>query len=430
MIYSFAFSISPAYGHQFSSVTDMQNYVTLITGEILSDSTPQGSIIQGLIGDDWAQVWGPIVYAKVTTGATVVADNTMGCFYSPSQKMFVIAIAGTNAISEFDWMDEDLAVHTLVPWNTVSPGAPATSGNISNATSIGLQKLLAMQDLGGKTLLQELSSYIASHDVTGATVALCGHSLAGALSPCLALYLVENRSAWDSAAPHSVSAYPTAGPTPGDNGFAAYYESVIAAGHIGYSSLYNTLDVVPLAWASAGLAQMPSIYDANIQPATSDNPPDAFMGVVASGLWLDGAAATQTIFGHKAPANTYTHISTGRTPLTGTFDTTADNSVSQLANLWLILPSGLTAYSLSLYNVARFVAQAVAQHTQTYPGLVNISDFETEYKQILTNNPPSNAVPINLTRNAVKKVTGVDLHKIDTEALASAAAAAAAKKTE
>lgn len=424
IIYSFTFSASAAYGHAFDNLTDMQTYVTDIANKVLADQT-----IQGLIGTDWEPVWGPIVYAKVTTGATVVADNTMGCFFSPTQKMFVIAIAGTNAISEFDWLSEDLAVHTLVPWSTVSPGAPATSGNISNATTTGLQKLLAMQDSSGQTLLQALSTATAGGNAAGATVAVTGHSLAGALSPCLALYLIENRSLWDTVAtPHPVSAYPTAGPTPGDSGFATYYEGLITAKSITYSSLYNTLDVVPLAWEADDLAQIPFIYDANITPATTDSPKDGFMGIVASGLALNALAGPKNWLG--VPTNTYTQITTGRQPLTGTFDTTADSSVAKLAAVGLILPSGLAGYGLYVYALARFVVQAVAQHTTTYPTLVGISDFETEYQKIRTNNPPPNAVEIDVAGNAVKKVTGVDLRKIDTESLASAAAAGGAEKTD
>lgn len=421
VIYSFTFSASPAFGHEFDNVTDMQNYVTEIADKTLSDQT-----VQSLIGTDWEQVWGPVVYAKVTTGATVVADNTMGCYFSPSQKLLVIAIAGTNDISEFDWSSEDLAVHTLVPWKNVSPGSTG-SGNISTATSTGLQTLLSMQDGGGRTLLQALKTYIAGGKTMGASVVVTGHSLAGALSPCLALYLVENRSEWDSATPHPAAAYPTAGPTPGDTDFAAYYEKMIADGKISYTSVYNTLDVVPLAWAPKDLETIPFIYDANITPATSDSPKDAFMGIVASGLALNALAAKDIL---GIPINPYTHVSTGRQSLTGTFDSNADESVSKLKDVSFVLPSGLSGYGQYVYDLARFVAQAVSQHTEHYQGLLNIGEFYTAYKIILTNNPPPNAVKIDTVSRAVRNVTGIDLRRIDPEAMASAAAAAADKKTE
>jgi hypothetical protein len=419
VIYSFTFSASPAFGHEFDNVTDMQNYVTEIADKTLSDQT-----IQVLIGTDWEQVWGPVVYAKVTTGATVVADNTMGCYFSPSQKLLVIAIAGTNDFSEFDWTSEDLDVHTLVLWKNVSPGSTG-SGNISTATSTGLQTLLAMQDGGGRTLLQALKTYIAGGKTTGATVVVTGHSLAGALSPCLALYMVENRSEWDSATPHPAAAYPTAGPTPGDTDFAAYYEKMIADGKISYTSVYNTLDVVPLAWAPKDLGTIPFIYDAHITPATSDSPKDAFMGIAASGLVLNAMAGSWL----GIPYNPYRHISTGRQSLTGTFDSNADASVSKLKYVSSVLPSSLSKYGTYVYNLARFVAQAVSQHTEHYQGLLSIGEFYTEYKIILTNNPPPNAVKIDPVSRAVRKVTGIDLGRIDPEAMARAAAAAD-KKTE
>jgi hypothetical protein len=351
----------------------------------------------------------------------------MGCYFSPSQKLLVIAIAGTNDLSEFDWMSEDLDVHTLVPWKNVSPGSTG-SGNISTATSTGLQTLLAMQDGGGRTLLQALKTYMAGRKTTGATVVVTGHSLAGALSPCLALYLVENRSEWDSVTPHPAAAYPTAGPTPGDKDFAAYYEKMIADRKISYTSVYNTLDVVPLAWAPNDLETIPFIYDANITPATSDSPKDAFMGIVASGLALNAMAGPKNWMG--VPTNTYMHISTGRTSLPGTYDSSADDPISKLKYVGVILPSGLKGYSRYVYDLARFVVQAISQHTEHYQGLLNIGEFYTAYKSILTNNPPPNAVKIDAVSRAVRNVTGIDLGRIDPEAMASAAAAAADKKTE
>jgi hypothetical protein len=77
-----------------------------------------------MIGDDWTPVWCPISYVVDPTAATVHADNAMGSYYSPSQKYFVIAIAGTNPNSSCDWLDEDGAVSATIAWGTVSPGVP------------------------------------------------------------------------------------------------------------------------------------------------------------------------------------------------------------------------------------------------------------------------------------------------------------------
>ena len=81
-------------------VVDDSGFFRRRVSEILSaDPT-----IQGFIGADWTPVWGPIVWANpAQQGPNYIADNTLACYYSPSQKLFVIAIAGTNPGSLFDW---------------------------------------------------------------------------------------------------------------------------------------------------------------------------------------------------------------------------------------------------------------------------------------------------------------------------------------
>lgn len=400
IVYTFSDSVGSAAGLSFDNssgegLATMQTYVTTVEKAVLADTT-----IQSLIGTDWTPVWGPVVYANDTSGATVIADNTMGCYYSPSNKLFVVAIAGTNPSSPFDWLDEDFDVHTLVPWTTAGGSG---SGNISAGTNTGLQILLGMTS-GGSTMLQALASYITTNSITGETIAVTGHSLGGALSPVLALYMHDNAATLGLSG-QSLAAYPTAGPTPGDKDFAQTYEAVMSkAGGITYSSLYNTLDVIPCAWEEDLLATIPTIYDENIKPAPTDSPPDDFMGIVTCGLQLNALA---TLF---LPYNPYTQVSTNRNPLTGTFNNIVDSDVqSKLQDVSLVLPSALRAYVSTLTNVARFAAQAVAQHTVAYPSLLNISDFDTEYQKILAANKPSSAAQIDGTNAAVARLTGLDL---------------------
>lgn len=358
LVYSFAFSAGSAGGLSFSNqggtgYATMQQYVQTVAAAVLTDKT-----IQGLIGSDWTAVWGPVVYARDTSNSTVHADNTMGCYYSPSNNLFVVAVAGTNPISSFDWFDEDLNVNTLVPW---TQAGVTGLGNISAGAYAGLQILLALTD-GGSTMLQALASYITNNKVTGATIAVAGHSLGGALSQCLALYMYDNASTLGLSGQQLV-ALPTAAPTPGDADWAQTYEAVIQSGGIAYVSEYNTLDVVPHAWHEGGLATIPTLYDAYIRPHRSDSPRDDFMGILAAGAQLYVLDSSYQ--------NSYKQVKSDRQPLSGTFDTTVDDDVkTKLQHIRLVFPSALKAYAETLINVARFVAQAAVQHTTAYPPLL------------------------------------------------------------
>jgi len=393
--------------------------VQSIEDKLLADTT-----IQGLIGADWKRVWGPVVFANDTRGLTVHADNTMVCYHSPTQKMLVVAIAGTNFNSPFGWLKEDFNVHTLVPW---TEAGGTGDGNLSAGTAAGLKILLAMQDGTNRTMLTALTNYIAANQLTDHQIFVGGHSLGGALSPCVALYMFDNRQKLGLVNPaiKGILARPTAGPTPGDKTFNTTYEAAIGTDGFDYVSCYNTLDMVPLAWASADLATIPTLYDDNLPPAAGDSPPDAFMGVLASGLQLNALAATHTIFGKKIPYNPYGQIAKGRTALTGTFNTDLDTQIVKALSLNLIaavLPTKLQKYGHSLSNLIRFVVQAGVQHTTEYHGLMNVPVYGTEYKEVLKDNPPPNtAKHVDGVGESVKHLSGVDIHKIDAAGLANAA---------
>ncbi|HWO17353.1 MAG TPA: hypothetical protein VNO30_01210, partial [Kofleriaceae bacterium] len=286
----------------------------------------------------------------------------------------------------------DFDVLTQVPWTTAGGTG---SGNISAGANKGLQILLAMTD-GTSTMLSALTQWITTNKVSGATIAVTGHSLGGALAPVLALYMSDTQST-PGFAGQSLAVYASAGPTPGDSGFASTYATAISNGDLTYSSVYNTLDVVPLAWAVSDLATIPTLYDSYIPPAKSDSPADAFTGSLISGVVM--AMSDQAV--------SYTQVS-GRSSLAGTFNTTIDKIVSNvMSSLQSSLPSALTTYFESISNVARFAAQAVVQHTSAYTTLLSITDFNTEYQSILANDKPSVAVRRDPTQAAIQRLTGI-----------------------
>src|SRR5262249_460381 len=147
-------------------------------------------------------------------------------------------------------------IFDLMNW---PPGtAPGPTGpRISESTSIGLQVLLGME---GSTANgpQSLLAFLKSQATNAINVCVTGHSLGGCLAPTLALYLKEQRAAWDVSGESNVSTISFAGPTAGNSAFAAYSDSQFGGGPYPPNwdeSLGTTcdavrcdLDVAPLAW--------------------------------------------------------------------------------------------------------------------------------------------------------------------------------------
>src|SRR5262249_29442051 len=123
-----------------------------------------------------------------------------------------------------------------------------------------------------------------------------------------------------------------------------------------------------------------------------------------------------------------------RYPLEGTFSTDTDTSFDLLAEIQLIenilgdkdngIITKLTPYCDSLVNVVRFVAQLDFQHTDAYPPLLRITEFDAGYQAIVAEPHPDPI--INIKKNAlhatVKRLTGVDLDAVAKIAAAKKAA--------
>lgn len=419
---AFTFSVNSAADLSFSSLTAMQDYVTKISNINLADTT-----IQSYIGSDWTTVWGPVVWINPgQKGPNFVADNTMACYYSPSQKLFVIAIAGTNPSSMFDWEQEDFDITSMVQWSTISKGSGSNSGYISTASSNGMNVLLNMTS-GGTTLISALQTYIQSNGISGATIAVGGHSLGGALAPCMGLYLYDNLSALQLTG-QNIAVYAYAGPTPGNQNFATYYNGRINGTSFTYSSQYNTIDIIPMGSVLSTLAKIPTIYGTNIPFA--DTPNNTFTGVLATCMQL--ASLYGSVQGDGTP---YTQVSNGLTSFTAPFNSDVYNNCSTGVAGMLALTKylGVSAdYMSELGNFVNFLYQAAAQHGPSYcggtitlpisgsatwtsqpvTGALGIDDFTVEYQKNLTNNPPSSATFTSGVAIAIKKVTGIDLNNM------------------
>lgn len=298
----------------------------------------------------WSTVWGPVVFES-EPGPTSYADNVMYVAANADNSVYLVGIAGTNPNSRYDINQEDLAVQETVAWNAAFPSLQpysqpgGLSPYLSVGTALGVNNLLGMADGANHTLLAFLQSLPSS--TTGkATLIFAGHSLAGALSPSLALaFFNPNGGRLSLSDWANVYVYPTAGPTPGNADFGAYLAAVFpptAPGSKPYQvwnrNVMNTIDVVPHAWEISMLDEIPTLYPTSWK----STPPKLTLAV--------GYAKRLSGMGGKTAAGPYMQFESQ--PLPGTYQ--GDNPVA---------------------NFNQFEAQALYQHTKAYDVLLDVTEL-------------------------------------------------------
>jgi len=245
----------------------------------------------------WTRAWGPAVFQAPRSS---VADNVMYVAKNnATPPQYVVAIAGTSYHSVWDVLIEDFLVSVQTPWIYGNPPAASTP-RISAGTFIGLgilQVLMPGAPMPGAN--QTLTTFLSGVTSQAIELIATGHSLGGALSPALALWLSDTRSLWDPAGRATISCEPTAGPTAGNGDFAAYYGTSLGPRT---TRLHNSLDIVPHAWQDSDLAQLPALYQPAIQPD----------------IVVDALVATARAL---VPGRDYQQINETTPPLSGTVNT-------------------------------------------------------------------------------------------------------------
>ncbi|HVH78572.1 MAG TPA: hypothetical protein VM782_04225 [Stellaceae bacterium] len=228
----------------------------------------------GLIGN-WSITWGPWVWQDSPTSDVV--DNAMFAAQNSATNTIVVAVAGTNPVSNWDWVDEDYAVSTLGLLPNGNNVAQVSTGTIT-----GLNILLGFGSgappigswaCGGSNSSQTIAQYLQAAASSSATLIIAGHSLGGALASALATSLFNstggllNGSQWTLA---NIGVLPIAAPSVGDQAFCTLYASTFSGSQIFYERYYNTIDEIPQCWdpSTCSAKQLEDLYAPNLEPCT------------------------------------------------------------------------------------------------------------------------------------------------------------------
>ena len=203
---------------------------------------------------DWRVIWGP---GLNTDGANMlyVAGNR-------AANQYAVTIRGTEWQFCLDWIEDFTSLLGLVPFRFLLNPPPSADVRVAAGLALTLQQLLAIVATDGQQATGLLSFLEALPP--DASIFVTGHSQGGGVASLLAVWL-----AWSFGSAARLKVYTFAAPSPGNAGFARYYNALFRDATGGASTayrVYNTLDVVPHAWAS--LAAIASYY----QPAPAATP--------------------------------------------------------------------------------------------------------------------------------------------------------------
>lgn len=287
-LYTLSF-FSGAVGNMVGTQASLQNAIDdILPGEIQK------------LDSNWALSWGPRVYKRDPEDVIFGPDNVWYAAANESEKLILVAVAGTAAKSEQGWLVIDgdvrqtvdfkkwIATWTLddIPKPNPIFATPATA-RAAMGTCIGVWNVASStsdSSSPGTTIGQYLETK------QGYTVIFAGHSMGGAVAPVTALALIQSKVVSPNKPWYIL---PSAGATPGDQKLIDLITAQFPPGNLPGDpekqyevfnrDLYNKLDVVPQAWSlnsssDRKLDNIKQIYAGLRDPAADD------LGIVVDGL--------------------------------------------------------------------------------------------------------------------------------------------------
>lgn len=180
-----------------------------------------------------------------------------------------VDLAGAAGPSSIELQVSKIVRH----WQDIDEGRPSIAARLRalcpTPQEIRPKLLPAAARTGAVDLMTFLAMRASRNPTPPLEVIVTGHSKGGALAPAVALWLKEalhsglDDECWDPTRRAVVRCHAFAGPTPGNEAFAARIDGVLGDDH---HHLRNMNDVVTHAWQTDELQQIPALYGARTAP--------------------------------------------------------------------------------------------------------------------------------------------------------------------
>ena len=247
----------------------------------------------------WEVVWGPVNRRFQVGSLRFPRRNTFILLRNKSNNEYVLSIAGTNPVSPFGWVVEDLEIAETIPYIFCSASeiAKHNEQQISSANSdkeqaehlsserektqeineefskellsltrheslasialgtfVGVTKLqssMPRSDVMPLGQQQTLMQFLKAQDMSNTKLTVCGHSLGGTLTPVVAKWLEDFKYYWGDTETTEVYSWSFAGATPGNKAFTDKFNEQfdVSKEKPRAFRVWNELDLVPHAWS-------------------------------------------------------------------------------------------------------------------------------------------------------------------------------------